>query len=151
MLVKFMDNVPTTDFVVVLAGYRNLMTKMLNANLNLMSRMGNWIDFPDYDDGELLEISELLAGKYQYAYPDAAKDEFVKFMNLRKEFPYFSNARTVRNAMERARRISATRVLKDALDNGAKYTMEEIQTFKVEDFTLMIDEIAHMDRGTMLP
>ena len=56
MLVKFMDNVPTTDFVVVLAGYRNLMTKMLNANLNLMSRMGNWIDFPDYDDGELLGL-----------------------------------------------------------------------------------------------
>merc|ERR1711918_182973 len=119
MLVKFMDNVPTTDFVVVLAGYRNLMTKMLNANLNLMSRMGNWIDFPDYDDAELLQISELLADNYQYAYPQEAKDEFVKFMNLRKEFPYFSNARTVRNAMERARRISATRVLKDALDNGA--------------------------------
>ena len=151
MLVKFMDNVPTTDFVVVLAGYRNLMTKMLNANLNLMSRMGNWIDFPDYDDAELLQISELLAGNYQYNYPQEAKDEFVKFMNLRKEFPYFSNARTVRNAMERARRISATRVLKDALDNGAKYTMEEIQSFRTEDFTLMIDEIAPMDRGTMLP
>jgi AAA+ superfamily predicted ATPase len=151
MLVKFMDNVPTTDFVIVLAGYRNLMTKMLNANLNLMSRMGNWIDFPDYDDAELLQISELLAGNYHYNYPQVAKDEFVKFMNFRKEFPYFSNARTVRNAMERARRISATRVLKDALDNGAKYTMEEIQTFRTEDFTLMIDEIAPMDRGTMLP
>jgi len=151
MLVKFMDNVPTTDFVVVLAGYRNLMTKMLNANLNLMSRMGNWIDFPDYDDAELLQISELLADNYQYAYPQEAKDEFVKFMNLRKEFPYFSNARTVRNAMERARRISATRVLKDALDNGAKYTMEEIQTFQTADFTLMVDELIPLDRGTMLP
>merc|ERR1712005_70480 len=151
MLVKFMDNVPTTDFVVVLAGYRNLMTKMLNANLNLMSRMGNWIDFPDYDDGELLEISELLARKYQYSYPQEAKDEFVKFMNLRKEFPYFSNARTVRNAMERARRISATRVLKDALDNGAKYTMEEIQSFLDKDIQIMIDEIKDLPRNTMLP
>jgi len=151
MLVKFMDNVPTTDFVVCLAGYRNLMTKMLNANLNLMSRMGNWIDFPDYDDDELLQISELLANQYQYAYPDDAKAEFNRFMNIRKEFPYFSNARTVRNAMERARRISATRVLKDALDNGATYTMDEIQSFKATDFTLMADEIAPLDRGTMLP
>ena len=113
--------------------------------------MGNWIDFPDYDDAELLQISELLADNYQYAYPQEAKDEFVKFMNLRKEFPYFSNARTVRNAMERARRISATRVLKDALDNGAKYTMEEIQTFQTADFTLMVDELIPLDRGTMLP
>ena len=56
MLVKFMDNTANSDFVVVLAGYRNLMTKMLNANVNLMSRMGNWIDFPDYDDAELLQV-----------------------------------------------------------------------------------------------
>jgi hypothetical protein len=53
MLVKFMDNTDNRDFVVCLAGYRNLMTKMLNANTNLMSRMGNWIDFPDYDDGKI--------------------------------------------------------------------------------------------------
>jgi probable Rubsico expression protein CbbX len=151
MLVKFMDNVPNTDFVVVLAGYRNLMTKMLNANLNLMARMGNWIDFPDYDDAELLEISQLLAKNYQYSYPDGAKQKFTEFMNLRKEFPYFSNARTVRNAMERARRIAATRVLGDALDNGTKYTMEEIQSFKEGDFQIMVDEIRNLDRGTMLP
>ena len=40
------------------------MTRMLNANLNLMSRMGNWLDFPDYNDGELLEISSLLSKTY---------------------------------------------------------------------------------------
>ena len=61
MLVKFMDTTENSDFVVILAGYRNLMTRMLNANLNLMSRMGNWIDFPDYDNDELVQISELLA------------------------------------------------------------------------------------------
>jgi SpoVK/Ycf46/Vps4 family AAA+-type ATPase len=66
MLVKFMDSTENRDFVVVLAGYRNLMTKMLNANLNLMSRMGNWIDFPDYDNNELLMISELLAKTCKY-------------------------------------------------------------------------------------
>ena len=151
MLVKFMDNVPTTDFVVILAGYRNLMTKMLNANLNLMSRMGNWIDFPDYDDGELLQISNLLAKKYQYSYDSNSQAKFVEFMNLRKEFPYFSNARTVRNAMERARRIAATRVLGDALENGTKYTLDQIQSFQQGDFQLMIDEIKPLPRGTMLP
>jgi len=151
MLVKFMDNVPSTDFVVVLAGYRNLMTKMLNANLNLMSRMGNWIDFPDYEDQELLQISSLLADKYQYSYDEDTQKKFTEFMALRKEFPYFSNARTVRNAMERARRIAATRVLNDALDNGTKYTLDEIQSFQPKDFQLMIDEIKPLPRGTMLP
>jgi probable Rubsico expression protein CbbX len=151
MLVKFMDNTANTDFIVVLAGYRNLMTKMLNANLNLMSRMGNWIDFPDYDDKELLQISELLAKTYGYVYDDASKATFVDFMALRKQFPYFSNARTVRNCMERARRIAATRILNDALDNGTKYTMTEIQSFKKQDFQLMVDEIKNLPRDTMLP
>jgi len=151
MLVKFIDDTENTDFVICLAGYRNLMTRMLNANLNLMSRMGNWIDFPDYNDEELLEISSLLARTYGYNYGRMTQSKFTEFMNIRKEFPYFSNARTVRNCMERARRIAATRILKDALDNGTKYTMQEIQSFVPADFQLMIDEIKHLPRDTMLP
>jgi hypothetical protein len=151
MLVKFMDNTENTDFVVVLAGYRNLMTKMLNANLNLMSRMGNWIDFPDYDDDELLQISNLLAKSYGYVYDTPAQEEFKKYMNIRKEFPYFSNARTVRNCMERARRLAAQRILNDALANGNKYSMKELQTFDEKDFAIMTNEIKDLPRTTMLP
>ena len=73
MLVKFIDMTENKDFVLVLAGYRNLMTRMLNANLNLMSRMGNWIDFPDYDGEELNQISGLLARDYGYNYPPEAR------------------------------------------------------------------------------
>jgi len=151
MLVKFIDTTENSDFIVVLAGYRNLMTRMLNANINLMSRMGNWIDFPDYDDSELKDISSLLARNYGYSYNLESQEKFVEFMNLRKEFPYFSNARTVRNCMERARRVAATRILKDALDNGTKYSMDQIQSFNPHDFQLMIDEISKLPRDTMLP
>lgn len=151
MLVKFMDNTENTDFVLCLAGYRNLMTRMLNANLNLMSRMGNWIDFPDYSQDELLEISQLLAKQYGYSYGMMPQQVFSKYMKTRKEFPYFSNARTVRNAMERARRIAATRILKDAMDKGTKYTMAQIQTFQPSDFQVMLDEIKNLPRDTMLP
>lgn len=151
MLVKFMDTTANKDFVVVLAGYRNLMTRMMNANLNLMSRMGNWIDFPDYDEEELTQIAALLADSYGYSYDVASRAKFVEFMNLRKEFPYFSNARTVRNCMERARRVAATRILTDALDNGTKYSMAEIQSFSEVDFQLMVNEIKNLPRNTMLP
>lgn len=151
MLVKFIDTTENSDFVLCLAGYRDLMTRMLNANLNLMSRMGNWLDFQDYNDNELLQISSLLANQYSYNYGIASKDKFVEYMNLRKEFPYFSNARTVRNCMERARRVAATRILNDSLDNGTKYTMDQIQTFQPADFQLMIDEIKGLSRDTMLP
>ena len=45
LLVKYIDTTENSDFVLVLAGYRNLMTKMMNANLNLMSRMGKFSFF----------------------------------------------------------------------------------------------------------
>lgn len=151
MLVKFMDNTENSDFVVCLAGYRDLMTRMLTANVNLMSRIGNWIDFPDYADQELLEISSLLAHNYGYHYDAATQQKFVEFMNLRKEFPYFSNARTVRNCMERARRISATRILREGLSEGKLFTLSELQTFAPADFQLMIDEVKDLPRSTMLP
>jgi len=151
MLVKYIDTTENSDFVLCLAGYRNLMTRMLNANLNLMSRMGNWLDFQDYNDSELLQISNLLADNYSYIYEQESKEKFVEYMNLRKEFPYFSNARTVRNCMERARRVAATRILNDSLENGTKYTMDEIQTFRPADFQIMIDEITALERTTMLP
>lgn len=151
MLVKFIDTTSNSDFVLVLAGYRDLMTKMLSANINLMSRMGNWIDFPDYNGEELIQISSLLAKNYGYDYSDPSRQKFVEYINIRKEFPYFSNARTVRNAMERARRIAATRILGDAMDKGTKYTMKEIQTFSPTDFQIMIDEISNLPRDTMLP
>merc|ERR1712070_643431 len=151
MLVKFIDTTENSDFVLCLAGYRDLMTRMLNANLNLMSRMGNWLDFQDYNDNELLQISSLLANQYSYNYGIASKDKFVEYMNLRKEFPYFSNARTVRNCMERARRVAATRILGSALGSGTKYTMDEIQTFNAADFKVMLDEIKDLPRETMLP
>lgn len=151
MLVKFMDTVPTSDFVLMLAGYRNLMTKMMLSNVNLMSRVGNWIDFPDYDDMELLDISTLLAHNYGYYYPEEAQQKFLEYMNLRKEFRYFSNARTVRNCMERARRIAAQRILNDALHYGTKFTMQEIQSFDPYDFQIIIDEIRDLPRDALLP
>jgi hypothetical protein len=113
--------------------------------------MGNWIDFPDYNDEELVQISSLLARNYGYTYPEDVQNKFLEFMNLRKEFPYFSNARTVRNCMERARRIAATRVLNDAMEHGTLYSLAQIQEFNVQDFQLMIDEIRPLDRSALLP
>lgn len=152
LLVKFMDTMPNGEFVVMLAGYKDQMTKLLKNNLGLMSRMGNWIDFPDYNDDELVLISQLLARKYGYSYDRAAQYKFLELMRLRKEFPFFSNARTVRNAMERARRISATRTMREVMSwpGDQDIELESLQTIKAEDFQQLIDEISPLPRDTLL-
>lgn len=151
-LIKFMDSTDEAgEFVVVMAGYKDLMQEMLQNNLKLMVRMGNWIDFPDYNNPELLEISSLLARNYGYDYPPAAQNKFVEFMNLRKEFPWFSNARTVRNAMERARRVAANRIMVEGLSTGSDYHVKNIFSYDPKDFQYMIDEIIHLPRNESLP
>lgn len=151
-VIKFMDSTDDNgEFVVVMAGYKDLMQEMLQNNLKLMVRMGNWVDFPDYNNAELLEISTLLANNYGYGYPEPAKNKFVEYMNVRKEFPWFSNARTVRNAMERARRVSANRIMLEGLSNGKDYAVDSIFSYDERDFQYMIDEIIHLPRNESLP
>lgn len=151
-VIKFMDSTDDNgEFVVVMAGYKDLMQEMLQNNLKLMVRMGNWVDFPDYNNAELLEISTLLANNYGYGYPESAKNKFVEYMNVRKEFPWFSNARTVRNAMERARRVSANRIMLEGLSNGKDYPVDSIFSYDERDFQYMIDEIIHLPRNESLP
>ena len=147
-IVKFIDSTERTDFVVVLAGYKDKMEKMMKHNMRLYTRIGNWIDFPDYEDDELVRISETFASKTNYSYGSEAKEKFSEYMQLRKEFPYFSNARTVRNAVEQARKNAATRALRDIIKNNVQMTEEEVYTLLPVDFQVMIDKIKDLPRDS---
>jgi hypothetical protein len=79
----------------------------------MSSRISHHIDFPDYSVGELLEISQKILANQNYRFaPDAAK-VFEDYLNLRLEQPHFANARSARNALERARLRQASRLFKE--------------------------------------
>jgi probable Rubsico expression protein CbbX len=99
------------DLVVVLAGYRDRMERFFQSNPGFRSRIAHHIDFPDYSDDELLAISELMLAEQNYRFSSEARDAFVRYIALRKAQPLFSNARSIRNALDRIRLRQASRLV----------------------------------------
>jgi len=99
------------DLVVVLAGYRDRMERFFQSNPGFRSRIAHHIDFPDYSDDELLTISELMLAGQNYRFSSEARDAFVRYIALRKAQPLFSNARSIRNALDRIRLRQASRLV----------------------------------------
>src|SRR6201986_693608 len=99
------------DLVVVLAGYRDRMEKFFQSNPGFRSRIAHHIDFPDYSEAELLAIAELMLGEQNYHLAPEAREAFVRYIALRKTQPLFSNARSIRNALDRIRLCQANRLV----------------------------------------
>jgi probable Rubsico expression protein CbbX len=109
ILLQVMEN-QREDLVVILAGYGDRMDTFFRSNPGFRSRIAHHIEFPDYADGELLRIAEIMLGKQNYALSPAARDALVAYIAARKGQPHFANARSIRNALDRARLRQANRV-----------------------------------------
>jgi probable Rubsico expression protein CbbX len=110
ILLQIMEN-QREDLVVILAGYGDRMEKFFTLNPGFRSRIAHHIDFPDYDDSELLSISETMLERQNYRLSPAARDAMGAYILRRREQPYFSNARSIRNALDRARLRQAGRLM----------------------------------------
>jgi hypothetical protein len=98
------------DLVVILAGYKDRMDTFFQSNPGMSSRIAHHIDFPDYSVTELLQISQKMLASQHYRFGDEAKSAFQKYLELRIAQPHFANARSVRNALDRARLRQASRL-----------------------------------------
>jgi probable Rubsico expression protein CbbX len=99
------------DLVVILAGYGDRMEKFFQSNPGFRSRIGHHIDFPDYSGGELLTIAELMLEGQNYRFTPEARSAFERYIAVRRTQPLFSNARSIRNALDRIRLRQANRLV----------------------------------------
>jgi len=147
ILLNVMEN-NRDDLVVAVAGYKDRMDKFFSYIPGMMSRIGNHIDFPNYTADELVEIAGVMARNLEYDIAEDAYPVFKAYIEKRMELPYFSNARTVRNAMDRARMNSAIRTFeKYAIEgvNGGVCTVEDLKSITAEDFQVLLDDIVNAD------
>merc|ERR1711934_1058028 len=91
---------------------------------------------------ELYEISKVMARDLDYEMTDEAGEVFKKYIERRMQMPFFSNARTVRNAMDRARMNAAIRVFDDAISdkNTGDVSAKDLQEIAPADFQVILDE-----------
>ena len=100
------------DLVVILAGYTDKMAKFFESNPGFRSRIAHHIDFPDYSTDELVTIAETMLDSQNYYMTNECRIALKEYVDLRREQPHFANARSIRNALDRARLRHANRVFK---------------------------------------
>jgi probable Rubsico expression protein CbbX len=120
------------DLVVILAGYGDRMERFFESNPGFRSRIGHHIDFPDYTEDELLRIAELMLRGVNFKFNAASGEAFVAYIAARTKQPLFSNARSIRNALDRARLRQANRLMGD-LDRDL--SAEDLMTIEPPDIT----------------
>ncbi|MFL5250336.1 MAG: CbbX protein, partial [Myxococcales bacterium] len=98
------------DLVVILAGYKDRMERFFGSNPGLSSRIAHHLDFPDYAPTELLAIADLMAAGMKYALSPPAREAMREYIARRSTQPRFANARSIRNALDRARLRHAKRL-----------------------------------------
>ncbi|MGH1378674.1 MAG: AAA family ATPase [Alphaproteobacteria bacterium] len=136
MLVKKMED-DRSDMIVIMAGYREEMSWMLDSNVGLRSRIGVVVDFPDYTDEEKQAIFEKYAGDYSFKLRKDAKDKLAcifKGMEPKKK-DKFGNGRGVRSLFEQTLRAQARRVIEEDINH------------KTQLLTIIADDIP----GEVLP
>jgi probable Rubsico expression protein CbbX len=130
ILLQVMEN-QRDELVLILAGYKEPMDSFYESNPGLSSRIANHIDFPDYSVDELLKISKLMLEDEQYQLTDDGEKALEKYIAKRMEKPLFANARSIRNALDRARMRQANRIFDT---RGTILTKKELVNLQADDF-----------------
>ena len=129
ILLQVMEN-QRDDLVVILAGYKDRMETFFRSNPGMSSRIAHHLDFPDYAPDDLLRIAEQLLAQQNYRFATEARATFAEYLAARIRQPHFANARSVRNALDRARLRQASRLF---ADRDRELTAAELTTIAAAD------------------
>ncbi|WP_054312395.1 CbbX protein [Mesorhizobium sp. 1M-11] len=131
ILLQVMEN-QRDDLVVILAGYTDRMDRFYQSNPGFRSRIAHHIDFPDYEDEELLAIAETMLARQNYAFDAEAKAVMADYIRIRRTQPHFANARSIRNALDRARLRQANRLFETV---GGPLTAQDLSAIRASDIS----------------
>jgi len=129
ILLQVMEN-QRDDLVVILAGYKDRMDTFFQSNPGMSSRIAHHLDFPDYAAPELQQIAGQMLAQQNYRFGEGAAEAFERYLQLRLQQPQFANARSVRNALDRARLRQASRLF---ADRERQLSADDLSTIAASD------------------
>jgi probable Rubsico expression protein CbbX len=129
ILLQVMEN-QRDDLVVIVAGYKDRMDTFFRSNPGLSSRIAHHLDFPDYAPDELEHIAGKMLEQMQYRLSESGRAALSEYIPLRMAQPHFANARSIRNALDRARLRQASRLF---AHRGASLSRDDLMTIEGED------------------
>jgi probable Rubsico expression protein CbbX len=129
ILLQVMEN-QRDDLVVILAGYKDRMETFFRSNPGMSSRIAHHLDFPDYPQSDLLRIADKMLERQNYRFGPGARAAFEDYIGYRLGQQHFANARSVRNALDRARLRQASRLF---ADKDREFTAEDLTAIAEAD------------------
>ncbi|MDZ4283035.1 MAG: CbbX protein [Hydrogenophaga sp.] len=141
ILLQVMEN-QRDDLVVILAGYSDRMDTFFQSNPGMSSRIAHHLAFPDYAPPELMQIAEKMLATQNYHFGAGASEAFARYLELRLRQPHFANARSVRNALDRARLRQASRLF---ADRDRELSAQDLSTLTEADF--LASRLFHTTQG----
>ncbi len=129
ILLQVMEN-QRDDLVVIVAGYADRMNTFFQSNPGLSSRIAHHIEFPDYSADELEQIAESMLAQMQYRLSPGGREALREYLPLRMQQPHFANARSVRNALDRARLRQANRLF---VQQDKQLSRDDLMTIEADD------------------
>jgi len=129
ILLQVMEN-QRDDLVVILAGYGERMETFFKSNPGLSSRIAHHLEFPDYQAEELEDIAQRMLRSMQYRLSPSGLEALHEYIPLRMQQPHFANARSIRNALDRARLRQANRLF---AHKGAQLCRDDLMLIEGED------------------
>ncbi|MEJ2178648.1 MAG: CbbX protein [Gammaproteobacteria bacterium] len=129
ILLQIMEN-NRDDLVVILAGYADRMDTFFKSNPGMHSRIGHHLDFPDYSAEELMAIAGLMLDQQNYHLSEGGEKAFHEYIERRMQLPHFANARSIRNALDRARLRQANRLFSEKPSNLSR---DDLMTIEADE------------------
>lgn len=112
-------------FILILAGYTNEMKYLLEANPGFDSRIKEYLDFPDYDEEEMMQIFESMAKQQGFSVDESAYDAFNERVRKERRLASFGNGRTARNILDETMDKHALNFVRNVIPQTAKYIICE--------------------------
>jgi probable Rubsico expression protein CbbX len=135
ILLQVMEN-NRDDLVVILAGYKDKMDRFFQSNPGMRSRIAHHLDFPDYSADELMAIARLMLASQNYRFSPDGEKAFAEYIPLRMKLTHFANARSIRNALDRARLRQANRLFA-----GKKKKLTRLDLITLEPDDILVSRV----------
>ncbi len=124
-LLKRMED-DRSRLVVILAGYSENMKQFIASNPGLQSRFNRYIEFPDYEADDLVEIFKRFANASQYRLGSGTEEVLRRVMEeaVAHKDEQFGNGRFARNVFEKTIERQAMRLA--GVGNLTKEMLQEL-------------------------
>ena len=139
LLLQVMEN-QREDLILIFGGKKEKLEVFFNSNPGISSRIGNHIDFPDYNVEDLTEISQFLLHNFnRYKFTDESLKVITFYLEQLIHFPAFANVRTVKIFLNQLFAYQAIRIEKELLRKG-KLNYESLVKIQKQDFDYFTQE-----------